>query len=216
VPYLVSSFSEAGGHPHNEDAFGVRAHPADEKALLVALADGMGGQAGGGPAARTAVQVALETASQSPLSELRWESVLSEADRAVERDSEAGYTTLVGLQIQEDQVVGASQGDSAVWFRDGAGHSGELTNHQNRGAPVGSGEARFVPFVVTLTPPWTVLVLSDGVWKYVGWGPIKLAAERLRGEELIQELASQARLPRSGHFPDDFTVVAIHAEGEPS
>jgi serine/threonine protein phosphatase PrpC len=101
----VSSFSEAGGHPHNEDATGVRAHPADEKALLVALADGMGGQAGGGPASRLAVRVALETACQSPLSELAWERVLSAADRAVERDNEAGYTTLGALSVVGNQVA---------------------------------------------------------------------------------------------------------------
>ena len=57
--------------------------------------------------------------------------------------------------------------------------------------------------------PWRLLAMSDGVWKYVGWDRIRDLAGRLSGEELLAELQVAARLPRSGQFPDDFTVVLI-------
>jgi hypothetical protein len=56
----VFTFSEAGGHPHNEDSFGGRPHPDDERVLVCAIADGVGGQPKGGPAARLAVRTALD------------------------------------------------------------------------------------------------------------------------------------------------------------
>ena len=42
------SHSEPGGHATNEDAFEVMQHPADPSCWIGALADGQGGQAGGG------------------------------------------------------------------------------------------------------------------------------------------------------------------------
>jgi serine/threonine protein phosphatase PrpC len=43
----VITFSEAGGHPVNEDAFAVERHPADSECWLCFVADGQGGRAGG-------------------------------------------------------------------------------------------------------------------------------------------------------------------------
>jgi hypothetical protein len=51
--------------------------------------------------------------------------------------------------------------------------------------------------------------MSDGVWKYAGWGAITQAASTLRGRALLEALQARARLPGSGQFPDDFTLVLL-------
>jgi hypothetical protein len=72
---------------------------------------------------------------------------------------------------------------------------------------VGSGAAAITPFAASLTRPWAVLMVSDGVWKYVGWDWVVRLASAERGQCLIEGLQAGARLRGSGRFPDDFTVV---------
>ena len=203
------TYSEIGsGHRENEDAFGVRAHPEDGRCLLVALGDGQGGQAGGGPAARLAVGAALDAASEAGVGSLNWPGLLRRADRAVCADAEAGYTTLIGLAVCGNVVAGASSGDSLA-LAVTAGRATDLTRGQHKNPPVGSGDASFVPFEGLLVAPWLVLVMSDGVWKYVGRDRLRQLASHQRGQALIDALTSAARLPGSGKFQDDFTVVVI-------
>ena len=61
-----ATFSEPGGHVHNEDSFEVMRHPMDPECLVCFLADGQGGQAGGGLASRTACRVGMERARELP------------------------------------------------------------------------------------------------------------------------------------------------------
>ena len=49
----------------------------------------------------------------------------------------------------------------------------ELTANQIKNPPVGSAAAVFTPFAGRLERPWTVLAMSDGVWKYVGWERVR-------------------------------------------
>jgi hypothetical protein len=215
--FSIHSFTEAGGHPNNEDAFLVRPHPADAACLLVALADGMGGQPGGGPAARLACSATLEIAAAVPLEQLfaphGWDGVLQQADRTVNDDKVAGYTTLIGFSIKGNEIIGASCGDSAVMTSDGSGRTQELTRNQWKNPPVGSGEAVFIPFAAKLEPPWKALAMSDGVWKYVGWEPVKKTALELSGQALVDTLQQPARGRSSGKFQDDFTLIVIQDKG---
>src|ERR1700722_17410875 len=114
----VFSISEAGGHAENEDAFIVEQHPADWKCWICTLADGQGGRAGGGRAARIATQLVPELAKKEPpsfLVDIRlWERMLRGADAVVAKDSIAGFTTLIGFCLLNDRIIGASNGDSAV------------------------------------------------------------------------------------------------------
>ena len=207
----VTSFSEAGGHAVCEDAFEVHRHPSDPDGWLGFLADGQGGQAGGAEAARTACRVAAEAAlrlSPHQLSDSRmWTTLLQQADAAVSTDREAGFTTLIGLSILGDVLHGASCGDSAVLVVSEGGSPRQATADQVKNLPVGSGVARFVPFTASLVRRWSVLAMSDGVWKYAGWERIFEAVASHRGEPLIAALQAAARLRRTGQFPDDFTVV---------
>ena len=209
----VFTFTEAGGHLHNEDSFGGRPHPDDERVLVCAIADGMGGQPKGGPAAQLAVRTALDTATNLPLDDIHWPDILRQADATILADVGAGLTTLVGFAVRGDQLSGASCGDSAVVLLDASGKATVVTGRQTKIPPVGSGEAFFVPFTAELTAPWLVIAMTDGVWKYAGWQRIKEAASRHRGQRLIDSLQALARLPGSGKFQDDFTLILIQDNG---
>jgi serine/threonine protein phosphatase PrpC len=209
------SFSAAGGHPVNEDAFGLRQLP-NGAGWIVALADGQGGRTGGRRAAQLACETTLRHAlarpAESLIDDATWAYILGSADAAVAADHEAGFTTLVGLCVGIAGLTGASCGDSAAVAVCGERAPRVLTSHQFKNPPVGSGDATFVPFEMELVPPWRVLVMSDGVWKYASWDRVWEYAARLSGVELIAELQSAARLPTTGEFPDDFTVVLLESE----
>lgn len=210
----VTSFTEANGHAVNEDAFSVEQHPLDAECWVCCLADGQGGRAGGAVAARlavdTAVQAALKLSPQDLFYGRSWMRLLTLADVAVMNDADAGGTTLIGFCLREKMLVGASCGDSAVMVAV-AGESSlrDVTAGQHKNHPVGSGDARFVSFTMPLQPPRTVLAMSDGVWKYSGTSHIVecLAAER--GQSLIDAIQRPARLPGSGRFQGDFTLVVF-------
>jgi serine/threonine protein phosphatase PrpC len=212
----VTTFTEAGGHPLNEDAFLVERHPADPECWLCFLADGQGGRSGGGEAARLACRAGLDGAVRAKTGLLAggrsWASLLRISDFAVAEDVAAGFTTLAGFCIHNGAIAGASSGDSAVLVVSG-GEARELTAGQRKNPPVGSTLAEFIPFMFSLTEPWKVLAMSDGVWKYVGWDKVVRAATTLSREALIDALKDAARLPGSGRFPDDFTVVMLECSG---
>ena len=104
----------------------------------------------------------------------------------------------------------ASSGDSDALLLSG-GKARELTAGQHKNPPVGSGAALAVPFTSVMTEPWRILVMSDGVWKYVGWDRVAQIAGRARGVSVIAELQEAARLRESRQFQDDFTVVILEA-----
>jgi PPM family protein phosphatase len=196
------TFSAAGGHPANEDAFAL---VPTARGVRVALADGQGWRAGGARAAQLACRVALERAAA-------WEDALADADDAVSANPLAGFTTLVALSVEGDTVRGASCGDSAAVAVWGDGLIRLLTAAQHKNPPVGSGEAVFAPFELELARPWKVLLLSDGVWKYASWERVWASAAKLSGDELLEDLQRAARLPATGEFQDDFTAVLLESE----
>lgn len=208
----VSSFSEVGDNAHNEDAFVVWHHATDTNVIACFVADGQGGRSGGRRAADLACQTALDKVAMLPLSRLKdrrsWVGLLRELDEAVSHDESAGLTTFVGLCLVGDSVVGASCGDSAALFVTGKGIV-ELTKNQHKNPPIGSGAARPESFEMSCDVTGRLLVMTDGVWKYVGWPVLIEMVQRERGDALIAELQQAARLPGSGRFQDDFTVVLL-------
>jgi serine/threonine protein phosphatase PrpC len=212
----VTTFSEAGGHLENEDAFAARPHPFGSDHWVCFLADGQGGQAGGGDAARLACRTAIELAIRSPIRSLRdpdvWKEILRAADRAVFADPKAGFTTLLGLLITGEFVAGGSCGDSEVLMLSAGGPARYLTHGQRKNPPVGSGAAEFISFSAAIVRPWSVLAMSDGVWKSIGAERLVEAVRAMRGERLVARLQTLARLPRGGQFSDDFTVVVFEGD----
>jgi hypothetical protein len=211
----VVTHSEAGGHPNNEDAFLVRPHPDDPQSYLCAIADGQGGQFGGGPAARLACDTVLKVASQATLPELMllrvWDDILAFVDRTVADDAGTGFTTLVTFCVAGGHLAGASCGDSALVLAEAQQEPLVLTQRQSKDPPVGSGAAVFVPFAIKLHAPWAAVAMTDGVWKYAGWDAVLQAAAGAAGGDVIPSLRQRAALPGSGALQDDFTLVILSA-----
>lgn len=207
-----SSFTEVGGHAQNEDAFAVRTHPGEESCTICFVADGQGGQPGGGPAAQLACRVGLAIASAIPPQRLMdrrvWTDLLRKVDDAVRLDANAGFTTFIGLCALGNRVVGVSSGDSAALLVS-ENQACELTRGQCKNPPVGSGSAVPVSFEMAAVAPWRLLAITDGVWKYVGWEHLIAVAQREQGAALLSKLQRAARLPGSGKFQDDFTIVLL-------
>src|SRR3569623_308 len=95
------SYTEAGGHPQNEDSVAVTHHPEDATAILCFVADGQGGQPGGSLASELACRTAVEIAKRIPATGIShrrsWVELLNDVDESVRADENAGYTTFVGL-----------------------------------------------------------------------------------------------------------------------
>jgi hypothetical protein len=212
----VFTHSEAGGHPDNEDAFLVQPHPRDPGCRLCAVADGQGGRAGGGEAAREACRLCVEVCPGVVPARLfvpfTWTELLGAVDAGVARHAGAGFTTLVAFCLTETTVCGASCGDSAALLLGAGQPEVILTRHQQKNPPVGSGGAVFVPFAARLTIPWRVLAVTDGVWKYAGWEGVTACASQHAGAEVARAIRSRAALPGSGGLQDDFTVVLFQAD----
>jgi hypothetical protein len=207
------TFSVAGGHIENQDAFGIGLHPGNASLHLCAIADGQGGRAGGALAARLACKTTLEGASaMSPKQLIRpwaWQKVFTAADWAVNENPEAGFTTLVAFCFTDTHVTGASNGDSAAILFNFGEKPLILTQNQNKNPPMGAGDAKAVAFISKLVSPWTLLAMTDGVWKYAGMETVLRVGSEKNGDMIIQDLKTRAQLNSSGAFQDDFTLVVF-------
>src|SRR5687767_13166344 len=129
----------ASHHPESQDALLHLPHPADPACLLLFLADGHGGRAGGARAARLACRSAADAACACDPSELAsptdWSDLLRRADAAVHADTDAGFTTLVGLCLYRGFIAGASCGDSMALLVSPHHRTVDLTAQQQKHPP---------------------------------------------------------------------------------
>ncbi len=135
-----------------------------------------------------------------------WQEILRAADAGVRNRADAGFTTLVCLGVTENYICGASCGDSAAFLLSG-GRDYLLTENQRKNPPIGSGAALPVAFGARAQTPWKLLVLSDGVWKYIGWEAVAAAAAQYPGEELAAALRQEVISASGGRLPDDFSLA---------
>lgn len=201
--------SESGHQPINEDAVEVRRHPLNEQIWLGSLADGQGGRSGGAIAAQQAVQESLRAAlALQPLqlqTRYYWHCLFKTVDLAVQKHPDAGFSTLVTFGIANQSVSGVSCGDSAALLLT-QGQPCLLTENQMKNPPIGSGSAIPTFFSAELSPPWKLLVMSDGVWKFIGWENLTTLVSTQSGHELIQSLQASA-LQSTNVLADDFSLV---------
>lgn len=204
--------SEAGDRHANEDAYAIEPHPEVPDLLLVSLADGQGGQSGGAQAGRVAAQTAVRLAASCAPRELlkaaTWLPVIVGADDVVAEDPSAGYATLVALAVSSRRLAGASVGDSAAFLRSGS-QNRLLTEDQRKNPPAGSGAAYPTGFSASLRSPWTLLVVSDGVYRYIGWESIASLMDRHRGRPLLEALVKAQKDSHRGVLGDDFTALLV-------
>jgi len=171
-------------------------------ALVMVVADGAGGSAGGTEAA----VAVLDAASGSRLAgETNWTEVLRAVDESL---ADRGQTTAVIVQILGDKISGASVGDSAAWLFTPA-TSVELTERQRRKPLVGSGHCTPVPFTANFAAGSVLVLGSDGLFKYAKRQAIEQLA---RSGAPASAFVDLVRLPTGGLQDDVAVVVCREAE----
>lgn len=204
----VLSHSQSS-HPkrENQDHIEIRRF---QKARLMALADGQGGQAGGAKAARIAVRAALDWIERAldPFDFDTLRTAISVADEAVEADEDAGFTTLILLACDEQRVAGASVGDSMVWHI-GPGDEMELSRNQRKSPPLGSGAALGTPFEHDVRDDEQTLLMSDGVFRCVELETILQTCRESNDLEVLSRLLELQRRDEKGNLLDDWSAVLV-------
>lgn len=172
----------------------------DNKAALI-VADGSGGLSGAAQAAELFVRSACDVAANLTAAQdcLR---LLCELDQRIAQASNCGETTGVIAVVSSGEVFGANVGDSAAWQFTQDGRE-ELS--RVRKPYLGTGVAAPQQFT-SKASSGTLVVATDGLWKYTSLDLIEEKARTGNPENLAWELAELVRL-RSGAFPDDIAVA---------
>jgi serine/threonine protein phosphatase PrpC len=210
VPFTVSTRTDSFRRPElSEDRLAVHHVPGG---LVVVVADGAGGTAGGGPAADLVLKVVAEAIAQpgfTPFTPAAWTELLIRADALVVRDRVAGEATCVVVAVRDDgRIVGASVGDSGAIVVGVDGRIDELTEGQHRKRRLGGGRAAPVLFE-RRSLDGVLVIATDGLFNYAR--PEVIAQAVATHQDLdttAQALVQVVRLP-SGSFMDDVAVAVV-------
>lgn len=173
--------------------------------IITLVADGAGGVSGGAEAAET-----LRTELYMYVEGTRWDDWLVAIDRRMSVAPRCGLAAAVVVEIRNDgSVVGASVGDCEAWIF-GEGEPRSLIDHQHRKPFLGSGEAVPVPFAAHISGG-TLVVGSDGLWKYASGSRIREAAAIRPLEVATAKLVDAVRL-KSGGLQDDAAIFIYATE----
>jgi serine/threonine protein phosphatase PrpC len=167
------------------------------------VADGAGGISGGMQAAERFVRGARQGAPSLTSAEDCAE-FLQRLDEEIAGADECGETTGIVLVLNSRGLFGASVGDSAAWLFTVDGKA-ELTQGQARKPFLGGGILRPHRFEHRFASG-TLVVATDGLWKYTGLERIESAVRAGSPEKLAAGLGELVRL-RSGGFQDDVGIV---------
>jgi serine/threonine protein phosphatase PrpC len=170
---------------------------------LFVVAGGAGGAAGGASAAEAVRGAAY--AYQDWRMPSDWAGWLGRVDYEMSR-SRVGLAAAVVIEIwDEGRIIGASVGDCEAWMFSGGEASRSLTARQSRKPLLGEGSAQPVGFEARLGRG-TLLMATDGLWKYMDRARITKAASIRPLEAACTALVGGARL-KSGALQDDVAIV---------
>ncbi|MCX6368979.1 MAG: SpoIIE family protein phosphatase [Armatimonadetes bacterium] len=205
----ASRLASYRGEASEDRALIVHAAP---QTLVLALADGVGGRPGGGEAAQLAIEtVEIEGAKLAKNGARLWPGFFRALDDALAAHTDAGQTTLIGLTLTSQKLVGASVGDSEAWWITSEGHF-DITEAQRRKPHLGTAAAEPVAFALKLTSPGTLLLASDGLFKYTD--PLAVT-DAVRGaadvEAAADALVALASAP-AGRFYDDLALILVRLD----
>ncbi|MBM3496905.1 MAG: hypothetical protein FJX72_21680, partial [Armatimonadetes bacterium] len=136
--------------------------------LVLILADGAGGMAGGRMAAQAVADRArawVEGRACLP-DAVSWANWLRTLDGFMADEPFMGQTTAVCVSVSPETVAGACVGDSEAWLV-GSGRCTDLTAERKRKPLLGNGQAVPVAFGAPLRDE-CVVVGSDGLCRFVG------------------------------------------------
>jgi serine/threonine protein phosphatase PrpC len=170
------------------------------------VADGAGGRSGAAEAAELMIRCVREAAADLGRAEDCFR-LLNQMDQRIEQATECGETTGVIVVVSSDALFGANVGDSAAWLFTPDSKE-ELT--RVRKPYLGTGVAAPHQFARQLSQG-TLVVASDGLWKYTSLDLIEQKMRMGNPERLAGELGELVRL-RSGAFPDDVSIATCRIE----
>ncbi len=156
-----------------------------------------------GGAAADAVVAAVASAVQAGAT-LNAMQILADVDRSLAL-AYGGQTTAVIVEVTPTTIRGASVGDSQAWIvREDS--FVDLTESQHAKPLIGSGRA--TPTVLTNTAPLdgTLVIATDGVFKYAKVEQLCDAALDSNIHTIPAALIDLARLP-NGKLQDDAAVI---------
>lgn len=169
--------------------------------VVLAVADGAGGTGGGARAADAVIAAVIDALRAAPTPP-SWPDALAALDAALPRLG-PGQATAVVVEVTAAGLRGASVGDSGAWLIDD--DLVDLTADQRRKPLLGAG-ATPVAFTAGPLADRTLLLASDGLWRYARPADIVAAARRTDLADAAAALLALVRLP-SGGLPDDVAIV---------
>ena len=182
--------------------------------LVLAVADGVGGQSGGGEAAQLAIEtVEMEGAGLVRRNSQVWRGLLKALDDALAAHPDAGQTTLVALCLMPQKLIGASVGSSEAWWITADGHF-DLTEAQKRKPTLGTGAAEPVPFELKLSGPGTLLLASDGLFKYADPLAITEAVRSAASADAAADALLTLASAPAGRFYDDVALIVVRIDSK--
>jgi PPM family protein phosphatase len=214
----------------NEDDY-LLGGPGGGAPFLAAIADGMGGMAGGAEASRTALRAmgtcVLDGGSKLPLEQRLRDGFVAAGIRVFDASKEVPAlkdmgTTMTVLCFGEGQAFVGHVGDTRA-YRMHAGQLSQLTTDHAVRQPdnlltrcIGVGqpivEADFA--AVPVLPGDRFVLVSDGVWGVLSPAALARAIERLPALEAAENLVAEA-LALGG--PDNATAVVVDVvAGDPA
>jgi PPM family protein phosphatase len=131
------------------------------------------------------------------------EQILRRIDTYINKDNTGNETTGICAIIHNNQILGASVGDSKCWLFNQE-FDYELTMHQYRKPLLGSGSVTAVGFG-PMEIDGSIVVGSDGLFNYASIEKIKAVMDK-KETNLSKRLIDMVRLP-SGQLQDDCSVI---------
>ncbi|MDG4554161.1 MAG: protein phosphatase 2C domain-containing protein [Candidatus Competibacter sp.] len=230
--------SQQGGRHEQQDRWGIFQRPSHH-AVLVVVADGMGGHLDGALGAQIVIDVARDFIQNSPIPLLddptvALDHLCQQMHDTINRRSETARSTVVVAWLDHDSAYWLNIGDSRLYhFRRGRrlmrtrDHSavqllmdmGEIDESQMATHPAqnriyrclgGDEHPRPDKGRLAVQPGDLLALCSDGVWEHVAETEFWSAATEHGPAAAAQLLAEQAVL-RGGAMADNATLVLLRA-----
>ena len=202
-PLAYSTKIEEARRGRGEDR--IEAVSLPDRAVFV-VADGAGGVSGGTAAAERICKAVVECCRQGNVAD--WAEWLAHVDREISRSRSCGLAAAVIVEVRIDgTITGASVGDCEAWVFVNGTTPKSLTAEQIRKPLLGEGAATPVGFEARVAGG-TLIVATDGLWKYLNRTRIAEAASIRPLETAAEALVNGVRL-RSGALQDDVAVAIV-------
>jgi serine/threonine protein phosphatase PrpC len=181
--------------------------------IVVVVADGAGGVAGGAAAADFVCEAVRDNCRRTVdgsdghnLETIDWVLFLEDLDRQMYRSGDPGLASAVIVDVMGDFVTGASVGDCEARLFVG-GTSQSLTVEQVRKPLLGEGRARSIGFQINVREG-ILLVATDGLWKYMDSARVDEVVGSRPFEEMADALVAGVKT-RSGLLQDDVALAIV-------